>query len=236
MRTTPLDHPGPERPHRVYVALTNHCNRSCPWCSTCSSPKGGTWLSLEDYERSFPESGVFEVQLEGGEPTIHPRFDDFVRIAREHPRCSRLVVCTNGVVLPREPSGLRAWTEGLGAPLTIKLSLNHHLIERDVGLVALARLLREVISDAGGDRLLVLNVRLRRGTADDDRWVVDAVRDAGLLEWANVFYLQRYGFAEKQSDWERPFIVGRDFRMVNPDGRVFGPELIARSEAMRILR
>src|SRR5215469_2852651 len=100
-RALPLDHPLPDRPHRVYVALTNHCNRSCPWCSTCSSPQGTTWLSVADYVARLPREGSFQVQLEGGEPTIHPQFWEFVRIAREHPRCTHLVLCTNGVVIPR---------------------------------------------------------------------------------------------------------------------------------------
>src|SRR5262249_52824491 len=149
----PLDHPTPDRPHRVYVALTNHCNRACPWCSTCSSPGGGTWLTVEDYLASFPEAGSFQVQLEGGEPTIHPRFLELVRLAREHPRCTHLVVCTNGVVLPRDERRLRGWVERLGAPLTVKLSVNHHLLERDQGLIALAQGLRDAIRALGGERL-----------------------------------------------------------------------------------
>ncbi|WP_437876861.1 hypothetical protein [Sorangium sp. So ce513] len=45
----------------------------CPWCCTCSSPRGQTFLALDRYRASFPAEGPFEVQLEGGEPTIHPR-------------------------------------------------------------------------------------------------------------------------------------------------------------------
>src|SRR5579883_2605844 len=135
----PLDHPTPNRPHRVYAALTNHCNRACPWCSTCSSPAGSTFLSLEDFERALPAEGSFEVQLEGGEPTVHPRFWDFVARARADARCTRVVLCTNGVVLPRRRERLARWLERLGQPLTIKLSYNHHLRDEDPGLLDLAR-------------------------------------------------------------------------------------------------
>ena len=231
----PLDHPTPQRPHRVYVALTNHCNRSCPWCSTCSSPAGSTWLTLQNFQSSFPPEGFFEVQLEGGEPTVHPQFDEFVSAARAHPRCARLVICTNGVALPRQTVRLRSWLEALGEPLTVKLSVNHHLLERDAGLLGLAGRLRDLVQQLGGQRLLVLNVRLRKGVADDDAWVERAVRKAGLIEHANVFFLQRYGFAANRSAWEPPFIVGRNFTLINPDGSRFGPDLVARSEAMRIL-
>jgi MoaA/NifB/PqqE/SkfB family radical SAM enzyme len=234
-RQRPLDHPTPDRPWRVYVALTNHCNRSCPWCSTCSSPRGSTWLSPEQYAACFPAEGPFQVQLEGGEPTIHPQFWDFVRIAREHPRCTHLVLCTNGVVLPRSSPKLRGWVERLAVPLTLKLSINHHLLDHDPGLIALAVQLRDLFPELGGERLFVINVRLRRGREDDDRRVREAVEQAGLLPHANVFFLQRYGFAAGEQEWELPAPVWDRFTLVNPDGRVYGPDLLARSEGMRVL-
>ncbi len=223
----PLDHPTATRPHRVYAALTNHCNRACPWCSTYSSPRGSTWLALEAFEAALPE-GLFEVQLEGGEPTMHPQFWEFVERARSNPRCSRLVLCTNGVVMPRD-ARLKGWIEELGAPLTVKLSINHYLLEHDKGLMQLAAMTRDAIRDLGGDRLLILNVRLRPGR---DEWVRAAVSDAGLLQHANVFDLQRYGLASGETEWDSPFLAGQNFRMVNPDGEVFGPDLLSRSEAM----
>jgi MoaA/NifB/PqqE/SkfB family radical SAM enzyme len=234
-RAKPLDHPTPERPHRLYVAMTNHCNRACPWCSTCSSPRGQTWLSVADYVAGFPANGTFQVQLEGGEPTIHPQFQEFVRLARAHPRCNHLVLCTNGVALPRRTEKLSAYVAALGAPLTLKLSINHYLLDHDKGLIELAVNLRHVFAELGDDRTLVINVRLRRGIADDDRRVVELVEAAGLMPVSNVFYLQRYGYASGETDWELPSPVWHEFSLVNPDGRIFGPDLIARSEAMRVL-
>ena len=233
----PHDRPGDHRPHRVYVATTNHCNRACPWCSTCSSPAGGTFLAIADYRAALARvgetHGAFEVQLEGGEPTVHPGFCELVTIARADPRCTRVVVVSNGVLIPRDDAGLADWLARLGLPLTIKLSINHHLLARDDGLLALATALRERMS--GPDSELVLNVRLRPDAPGSDQHVVDAVREAGLLELANVFHLQAYGFASER-DWERPFVVGEDFTLINPDGSTHGTDLIARSEAMRVLR
>ena len=231
----PRDRPTSTRAHRVYVATTNHCNRACPWCSTCSSPRGGTWISPTDYAASFPSQGPFEVQLEGGEPTIHPQLSELVRLARANPRCVRLVIVTNGVVLPRERDQLRAWLLELGAPLTIKLSINHHLLAQDPGLLELAALLRDELGALGSDRELVLNVRLRPDAPGEDAWVRAAVANAGLLEFANVFHLQAYGFAATRAGWEPPFLVGTNFTLVNPDGKTHGPDLIGRSEAMRVL-
>ena len=230
--TPPHDHPYPGRTHRVYVALTNHCNRACPWCSTWSSPAGRTWITWTQLAESLPAEGDFDVQLEGGEPTVHPEFWDFVTRLRAEPRCRMLVLCTNGVALPRRQDKLRDWLARLGAPLLVKLSINHHLIERDSGLLALAAALSDALAELGGAREVVYNVRLRRGYADDDRAVADAVARAGLGARANVFFLQRYGMASEEAAWDAPYLVGHNFRLVNPDGTVFGPDLVARSRAM----
>jgi hypothetical protein len=232
MSAVPHDHPYPGRLHRVYVALTNHCNRACPWCSTYSSPAGGTWITWEQLAASLPAAGPFDVQLEGGEPTVHPRFWDFVARLRAEPGCRKLILCTNGVVMPRRADRLQDWLARLGAPLLIKLSINHHLIERDAGLLELAAMVRAALAQLGGEREIVYNVRLRRGRDDDDRAVADAVSAAGLGARANVFFLQRYGMASGEAEWEAPFLAGHNFRLVNPDGAVFGPDLVARSEAM----
>lgn len=233
-RAPPLDHPYAARPHRVYLALTNACNRACPWCSTCSSPLGRTWSGPAAAWAHVPREGTFELQLEGGEPTIHPAFWELVARARAEPRCTRLVVCTNGVVLPRRPDRLRAWLDRLGRPLTIKLSVNHHLLDHDAGLLALARGVRDAFA-GDADRLLVVNVRLRRGEEDDDRAVARRVDEAGLGPHANVFFLQRYGFAAERLDWDLPVPVSGAFTLVNPDGVAHGTDLVARSEAMRRL-
>lgn len=235
MRAAPLDHPTPDRPHRVYVALTNHCNRACPWCSTCSSPRGTTFLAVEQFAAALPAGGSFQVQLEGGEPTVHPDFWSFVETSRAHPRCDRLILCTNGAVLPRDRARLVGWLHRLGEPLTVKLSVNHHLLDHDPGLIALAAATRDALAQLGGDRELVLNVRLRRGRDDDDGRVRAAVAAAGLLPQANVFFLQAYGLARGEPGWEPPLPVSDRFTLVNPDGRAFGPDLISRSEAMRAM-
>lgn len=230
----PLDHPTAHRPHRVYLALTNACNRACPWCSTCSSPRGSTYFPLEEFNRILPSTGDFELQLEGGEPTIHPDFHAFVLKARQSNRCTRLVLCTNGVRIPRQRIKRQAWIESLGSPLTLKLSFNHYLWDYDASLLTLAQDLAEELA-RHPENLFVLNVRLRRGYEDDDERILEAVKKAGLWSVANVFYLQRYGYASEESAWDEPFLVGQNFRMINPDGEIFGPDLIARSEGMRRL-
>ena len=101
------DAPVAGRPHRVYVALTNACNRACPWCSTYSSPARQTYITREAFAASLPPTGAFELQLEGGEPTLHPRLFELIALAEATGRCAGYVLCTNGVRIPRRPDRLR---------------------------------------------------------------------------------------------------------------------------------
>ena len=227
------DTPVPGGLHRLYVAVTNHCNRRCPWCSTCSSPEGKTWIAMRDYLRSFPTEGPFEILLEGGEPALHPLLAEFIAAARAHPMVRRVVLCTNGSTIPADEQGTGRWLDSLGGPVEVRLSVNHHLLDNDPALLKKAVYMAG--ASAAGRLALNVNVRLRKGEDAENDAIRSAVRRSGLSPYANVFYLRRYGLAENEKDWDPPELVGTNFRMVNPDGKVFGPDLAARSEAMRRL-
>jgi len=232
-RAKPLDFPEKTRPFRIYAALTNACNRECPWCSAYASRKGKTFLASQDLVKHFPESGSFELQYEGGEPLLHPEFWEFISLARSHPKCARIVVVTNGSLIPRTDRELRDWLGRFGLNFTLKLSLNHYLLDRDPGLMELAVLLhRQIPVFTGSGQVLVLNVRLRKNNDADHRDILGAVRSRNLLSCANVFHLQRYGLASEKSDWDEPYVVEDRFTLINPDGRSFGTDIIARAEAM----
>ena len=234
LRGAPLDAPHEGRALRVYFALTNDCNRACPWCSVSSRPGLSTYLPLARFEALLPSEGRFEAQLEGGEPTLHPRLLDMVDLARATGRCDRVVLSTNGVRVPRSPEALDAWLARLGAPLTIKLSVNHHLIEEDPRCVARAQVLRAAVDARramGDDVALIVNLRRRRA-GPGDAWVRDLVERAGLLDITNDFFLQRYGLARDDETLEPPHLAGTNFILVNPDGTTHGTDLLARSEAM----
>ena len=228
----PLDQPVADRPHRLYYALTNHCNRACPWCCTFSSPAGKTFITEDDYLRFFPEEGEFEVQLEGGEPTLHPLFDDFVSFAVNHPRCSKIIIVSNGVTLATTEEELNEFLLKLGNDFTLKLSINHFLLDRDSQLFEKAKIINGLIKELSCNGQLVLNVRLRRDHEEERAKITSSLEQFVLTDIANIFYLQRYGLAENEETWEEPFIVGDNFNLINPDGRSYGCDLIKRSKAM----
>lgn len=227
------DAPVAGRPHRVYVAVTNACNRACPWCSTYSSPARQTYITREAFAAALPSTGAFELQLEGGEPTLHPELFDLIALAEATGRCAGYVLCTNGVRIPRGADRLRCWLDRFPRPLTLKISVNHHLVERDANHVDAVRRIAEEARSAAVE--VVINIRRRPGAPDADRWVSAAVDEAGLSALANDFPLQRYGLARDDESMAPPYLAGTDFTLVNPDGQSHGVDLVARSEAMGAL-
>ncbi len=234
---------------RYYFALTNRCNRACAPCCCYSRPERGTFLALDRFKAILPEEGVFEIQLEGGEPLLHPRWREMIRHAANTGRCIKTTLGTNGTRLPfaddadgvsPEPSkrALLGFFRALPQPFTLKLSINAYLHMADPDLFDKAALVAEVFLklQSEGTFELVFNVRRRKDpAAGDDAWVVDRMGERGLLEWSNVYFFQRYGFAANDPRLEPPFIIENpvDFYLICPKGRNFGKDLLARSEAMR---
>lgn len=97
----------PRRIRNLELHVTHACNLACESCSHYSNHahKGDLDPSLADEwlgawsQRVQPE--VFS--LLGGEPTIHPRFADFIPIARRHFPLAHLRIITNGFFLDRHP-------------------------------------------------------------------------------------------------------------------------------------
>jgi len=180
----------------------------------------------------LPPRGRFQVQLEGGEPTCHPRFFELVREVRSFDGCERLVLSTHASGLPRCREALRSWVARLGEPVTIKASCNHHLLASDSAHLQRLVELRDAIADLGGDRAFVVNARFRPNASHEEASIRRALDRAGLLPSTNLFPLQRYGFASHREDWPLPCPASMRFTLVNPDGQTFGADLFARSLAM----
>lgn len=87
------------------VEVTTSCNLECPMCYAASGP-GGKHLPLEEVQQAIDRLVEVEgrpevLQLSGGEPTIHPQFDQILEYA-----CSRpidiVMINTNGLRIARD--------------------------------------------------------------------------------------------------------------------------------------
>jgi len=87
------------------VELTTSCNLSCPMCYSVSGP-GGKHASVEECRRAIDRLVAVEgrpevLQLSGGEPTVHPQFEEIFDYAVAQP-IDYVMINTNGVRLARD--------------------------------------------------------------------------------------------------------------------------------------
>lgn len=86
--TTPWIGPQGQPMRRLELHLTYHCPERCVFCSedhrmTQYNRFPVTWGRVARILRTHAERGVQSVHITGGEPTIHPRFIDVLRLARK---------------------------------------------------------------------------------------------------------------------------------------------------------
>jgi MoaA/NifB/PqqE/SkfB family radical SAM enzyme len=86
------------------LIITDRCNRACPYCFAqekvrlSGQSEGGRFLAfadLEYYLEFLRRSGIADLKLLGGEPSLHPEFQRIVRAGLE--RGLKVTVFTNGL-------------------------------------------------------------------------------------------------------------------------------------------
>src|SRR5688572_6621317 len=89
-------------PRTLLVAVTNACNLMCAFCyRDLESRSLWRYETLLDFCRAADEWGVLEMAFGGGEPTLFPRWDEFIN---ELYATTRLCInfTTNGTQLSEE--------------------------------------------------------------------------------------------------------------------------------------
>ena len=88
----------------VEIQLCDRCNLDCAYCSHLSPVSKPVTISLETLEAEchrLAHVGVDEVNLMGGEPLLHPQVCDAIKLTRSILPNIKLIVSTNGLLLPR---------------------------------------------------------------------------------------------------------------------------------------
>lgn len=118
---------------RLIVNITNLCNEYCPFCCAEASSKGHNYMTLSTFQNilsSYNEE--IEVQLTGGEPTLHPSFLEFVKCAIKYTNIKKLIVDTNGTDMGNVAKDLNEISRDGNAPIIMKLSVNYWLVQQHV--------------------------------------------------------------------------------------------------------
>jgi len=214
--------------HRIYLNLTNRCNVKCPFCSMYSGPDKSTFLSFDIFKQIIDKAdGLFEIQLEGGEPLLHDDLYLFLEYIRSTKRCSKITISTNGILIKQHLERLSIFAKISKIELNIKLSINYYLLELDSNIMKYAEdlyLATEFIDNIN----IILNVRLRK---DNDYTIITELKSRNLTDISNIFYFQNYGRMDDDS-YEKPYIKQNieQFELYSSNGLNFNHDLIGRSE------
>lgn len=218
---------------RQYINITNNCNANCEFCCMWSDSTKHTFMSFDTFKEIIDsKNDDFELQLEGGEPLLHKDLYLFIEYARSTNRLKKIIILTNGILLNKHLNRLVDLNKYYKIPILIKMSVNYWLYNMDNNLLDKAldyHLATEFID--GVD--IHLNVRLRK----QDDWLSNLIKERKLDNISNIFYLQRYGKYENETEYELPVIVQNidNWFIYACDGKCFDKDLIKRSNYERDL-
>ncbi|MGB9590157.1 MAG: radical SAM/SPASM domain-containing protein [Candidatus Hydrothermia bacterium] len=104
----------------AHFGITRHCNAKCGFCFWGDEITRRGFMPPELFQKALVEMsrmGTFEIELTGGEPTIHPDFPEFIELASQ----LRFVITitTNGLRLTDR--ALSAISEGLVAHVFVSV-------------------------------------------------------------------------------------------------------------------
>ena len=212
---------------RLYINLTNKCNSECPFCCMYSGKYKNTFIDFNDFKQIVDSHGEdFELQLEGGEPLLHPFMLLFMWYAHSTGRCKKIIILTNGKLISDYLEEIISFMDRARIQIEIKMSINYWLYSENPHIFKQARDLHCATEFVDGISVK-FNARMRHG----DEWIVDRLKEYKIYDQSNVFYLQSYG-RMTGTDYEKPVIVQNidDWFVYSCDGKCFGKDLIARSE------
>lgn len=90
-------------PH-VSIDITKECNMRCAFCSHLSPLMHGSFSKDEIFnsiELWSKKINPKRIGILGGEPLLHPNFEDIVLYSHEHWPQSKILVITNGLCIPK---------------------------------------------------------------------------------------------------------------------------------------
>lgn len=91
-------------PFKIDVHVVEHCNLNCKGCSHFSTLAAPEFLDTNDYEKSLRhlakiKKSIGQIQLLGGEPLLHPRLTELIKITKSILPDTQLNIVTNGILL-----------------------------------------------------------------------------------------------------------------------------------------
>jgi MoaA/NifB/PqqE/SkfB family radical SAM enzyme len=120
---------------RFEVNITDHCNLNCLGCEHFSPLAKESYIDTGKYEQDCERLGYLlggemeNIHLMGGEPLLHPQFNEIVKITRKHFKSGVIEIVTNGILLTKQDKSF--WDTCMEND--VRISMTQYPIELDCG-------------------------------------------------------------------------------------------------------
>lgn len=122
---------------RLYLRITNRCNRNCGFCYYANEPKIAHDISLDDVKKAIakelevhPEDKYLRIEVTGGEPSLVANIDEILEYLTGLPKVY-ITLETNGTNLMTDSFLKTALKFKEPNSHFLKISLNTELIDSD---------------------------------------------------------------------------------------------------------
>jgi len=191
------------------IDLTNRCNLRCPICFASADARGYVYeptfeqvVGMLRTYRAMRPSPARAVQFSGGEPTLHPRFLDIVRTARQM-GFSHTQIATNGLRFAREEDFAKQCEEAGLHDIYLQFDgLTDDIWEKTRGRALAAEKLKAVERIMVTDMKIVLVPTIVRGLNDHQvgdivRFALDRIETIAGISFQPVAFTGRIGTEER---------------------------------------
>lgn len=222
---------------KIYVNITNKCQYDCPFCCMYSSPLNNNFMTFDTFKNIVDDANKPTiVQLEGGEPLLHPHIILFIEYCASVENIDSIVIDTNGILLMKMIDKIIEIASRTHKNITIKPSINFYILEKRPNCI------EEYQSLASACEFLeYVNIEFNvRWFNDIDKTNIDEhikhLLDKPYFSF-NMFQFNRYGRSKLENSLLEIQITNTysNWRIFSTDGTCFNTDLIARSEYEKIL-
>lgn len=185
-------------PTKVIMNVTYRCNNHCTFCATGNrSQLDGDFHNQREILQGFASKGLWQVDFDGGEPTLYDKLIPLVKSAR-HMGYSRINVTTNGRRCVYPAYANKLVNSGL---TTLLFSVHGHDAKTHAQNVGVAEAFEQTIEGikncvrfAPPGVELGMNITITKSNFDKLPIITQLAWDLGL-PWLNVQFLTPFGRA-----------------------------------------
>ncbi|MCL2399026.1 MAG: radical SAM protein [Defluviitaleaceae bacterium] len=132
------------------IDVADHCNLNCNNCWHFSQIAEPTFLDPDEFNRDMKRmselSGglIHKMYLLGGEPLLHPKFDEIIAIARNYFPQTFIQIISNGILLPSAENAVYGNLYELCKKHDICISITEYPVNLDINKIKQLALKYEV--------------------------------------------------------------------------------------------